>query len=346
MARIANQTDLLGSSASAVQLDAKAQLAAKMQIYQDASRAPNTQRAYRDAWRRYCNWCKSLELEPLPPHPRIVALFITACAMGSAAPKGRPLAVSTIELQLQALRYKFNEIGTPLAVDKRLQQIMRGIQRQHARPPVQKVALLGSELMAMVATLDTSLLKGLRDRAILLLGFGGALRRSEIVGLDVGENQTSDGTGWITCRKEGLLLKINGKTGWRSVPIGRGSNPSTCPVAALEAWLEASEIREGAVFRPITRYGKLLKSKRLGDVIVAKLVKEAALAAGIYDGFSDAERKVGVSGHSLRAGLASSADAREAHVRKQLGHKQVQSTRIYRRRKRTQAPNFSKLLGL
>ena len=79
----------------------------------------------------------------------------------------------------------------------------------------------------MLATLDMDL-RGLRDRAILAIGFAGGLRRSEIVGLDCGPNQTEDGAGWIEIFPEGALLIIRGKTGWREVEIGRGSRSDTC----------------------------------------------------------------------------------------------------------------------
>ena len=94
----------------------------------------------------------------------------------------------------------------------------------------------------MLAVLDNDL-RGLRDRAILAIGFAGGLRRSEIVGLDCGPDQTDDGTGWIEIIRPaegdgGLLLTLNGKTGWREVEIGRGSSPlnrSTDPIACLMA---------------------------------------------------------------------------------------------------------------
>ena len=100
----------------------------------------------------------------------------------------------------------------------------------------------------MLATLEMDL-RGLRDRAILAIGFAGGLRRSEIVGLDCGPRQTEDGSGWIEIVPEGALLTIRGKTGWREVEIGRGSRADTCPVALLETWLRLGRIGHGPLFR-------------------------------------------------------------------------------------------------
>ena len=126
--------------------------------------------------------------------------------------------------------------------------MLAGIRRAHGRPPVQKEAIFADELLAMLAILDNDL-RGLRDKAILAIGFAGGLRRSEIVGLDCGPEQTDDGTGWIEIvgadqNGGGLLLTLNGKTGWREVEIGRGSSPLTCPVAMLETWLGLGRITQ------------------------------------------------------------------------------------------------------
>jgi site-specific recombinase XerC len=144
----------------------------------------------------------------------------------------------------------------------------------------------------MVATLDHDL-RGLRDCAILLIGFAGGLRRSEITGLDCGPDHTEDGAGWIEFLDQGLLIRVRGKTGWREVEIGRGSSELTCPVVALETWLRLGRI---------TGDGKEAGSDRLTDRHVARLVKRTALAAGVRGDLSEAERRGKFSGHSLRAG--------------------------------------------
>ena len=99
----------------------------------------------------------------------------------------------------------------------------------------------------MIETLGFGL-RDLRDRAILLIGYAGGLRRSEIVSLDVGKDDTPDSGGWIEILEDGALLTLNAKTGWREVEIGRGSSSQTCPVHALEQWLHFAKIDFGPVF--------------------------------------------------------------------------------------------------
>lgn len=107
--------------------------------------------------------------------------------------------------------------------DRHIATILAGIKRKHARPPVQKEAILPKDILAMVATLPFDL-RGLRDRAILLIGYAGGLRRSEIVCLDTRQDDTPDSGGWIEILDEGAVLTLNAKTGWREVEIGRGSS--------------------------------------------------------------------------------------------------------------------------
>ena len=239
--------------------------------------------------------------------------------------------------------------------------MLAGIRRAHGRPPVQKEAIFADELLAMLATLPNDL-RGLRDRAILAIGFAGGLRRSEIVGLDCGPDQTDDGTGWIeifrplsdaaetdavkAANDGGLLLTLNGKTGWREVEIGRGSSPLTCPVAMLETWLKLGRITRGPVFRPLARKNGGVSAARLSDKHVARLVQKTALAAGVRGDLPEGERKRAFSGHSLRAGLASSARIEEAHVQKHLGHASPEMTRRYQRKRDRFRVNLTKAAGL
>ena len=231
--------------------------------------------------------------------------------------------------------------------------MLAGIRRRHGRPPVQKAAIFADELLAMLGTLEMDL-RGLRDRAILALGFAGALRRSEIVGLDCGPGQSEHGSGWIEIypagedpnNDGGALLQISGKTGWREVEIGRGSRPDTCPVALLETWMRLGRIGHGPLFRPIARKNGGVAAERLSDKHVARLVQKCALAAGIRGDLSEGERKRAFGGHSLRAGLASSAQIEEAHVQKHLGHASAEMTRRYQRKRDRFKVNLTKAAGL
>jgi integrase len=189
-------------------------------------------------------------------------------------------------------------------------------------------------------------LRGLRDRTILLLGYAGGLRRSEIVSLDVNKDDTPDSRGWVEIMDKGALLTLNAKTGWREVEIGRGSSDQTCPVHALEQWLHFGRIDFGPIFVGTSRDGKRALETRLNDKHVARLIKRCVLKAGIRPELSEKDRLALFSGHSLRAGLASSAEVDERYVQKQLGHASAEMTRRYQRRRDRFRINLTKAAGL
>jgi integrase len=322
-------------------------LAAAAQDYARGAKAQNTQRAYAADWRHFSAWARRRGFAPQPPAPDIIGLYLAACASepGIGA-RSHGLSVRTIERRLSALAWHFNQRGAPLdRGDRHIAEVMAGIRRRHGRPPEQKEAVLAEDLRAMLATLDHGL-RGLRDRAILLIGFSGGLRRSEIVGLDCGRDETLDGTGWIAIEAKGLLVQVKGKTGWREVEIGRGSSEHTCPIVALETWLKFARIGHGPLFRRVAQSGKAVAAERLTDRHVARLVKQAAMAAGVRADLSEAERKGKFAGHSLRAGLASSAEVDERYVQKQLGHASAEMTRRYQRRRDKFRVNLTKAAGL
>ncbi|MBP1860641.1 site-specific integrase [Rhizobium herbae] len=334
-------------------------LADRARSYVEAASSVNTRRAYASDWKHFAAWCRRQSLSPLPPDPQIVGLYVAACASGSAlssvtgagigatAGAGKPNSVSTIERRLSSLCWNFSQRGQPLdRRDRHIATVMAGIRNTHAKPPVQKEAVMPKDLIAMLETLDKASLRGLRDRAMLLIGFAGGLRRSEIVGLDVGKDQTEDGRGWVEILDKGMLVTLRGKTGWREVEVGRGSSDATCPVVSLEAWLSFARVAHGPLFRRVTGQGRTVGADRLNDQEIARLVKRTALAAGVRGDLAEGERAGKFSGHSLRAGLASSADVDERHVQKQLGHASPEMTRKYQRRRDRFRVNLTKAAGL
>ena len=303
----------------------------------------NTARAYASDRRQFERWCRRQGFDPDDPDPQNVGLYLAAGAAGKGIPQA---AVSTLERRLAALTAKYRSAGTPLdRGDRHIVDVMAGIRRGHAKPPRQKEALFAEDLLAMLALLRTDL-RGLRDRAILLIGFAGGLRRSEIVGLDVAAGQTEDATGWIDILPDGLLLTIRGKTGWRAVEIAPGSTEKTCPVAALKLWLHLGRIPHGPVFRRLLKTNAGVTADRLSDKHVARLVKRLALAAGVRGDLSEGDRALAFAGHSLRAGLASSAEVDEGDIQRQLGHASAEMTRRYKRRRERFRVNLTKAAGL
>jgi integrase len=324
-----------------------AALAGRARDYVEAASSANTRRAYASDWKQFSAWCRRQNLPPLPPDPQIVGLYITACASGAAAADRKPNSVTTIERRLSALSWNYAQRGQPLdRKDRHIATVLAGIRNTHGRPPLQKEAVLPEDVIAMLETLDRAGLRGLRDRAMLLVGFAGGLRRSEIVALDVGREQTEDGGGWVEILDKGMLVTLRGKTGWREVEIGRGSSDATCPVVALQTWLKLARIGHGPLFRRVTGQGKDVGPDRLTDQQVARLVKRAALAAGVRGDLSEGEREEKFAGHSLRAGLASSAEVDERYVQKQLGHASAEMTRRYQRRRDRFRINLTKAAGL
>lgn len=318
--------------------------------YAKASTAENTNKAYAADWKHFSRWCRLKGTEPLPPSPEMIGLYLTDLAAPSGPSPSqwasRPLSVSTIDRRLSGLVWNYAQRGFTLdRKERHIASVLAGIKRKHGRPPVQKEAILPEDILAMVATLPFDL-RGLRDRAILLLGYAGGLRRSEIVSLDSGKDDTPDSGGWIEVFDAGALLTLNAKTGWREVEIGRGSSDATCPVHALEQWLYFAKIDFGPVFVRTSRDGKKALEARLSDKHVARLIKQAVLKSGIRSELPEKERLGLFSGHSLRAGLASSAEVDERYVQKQLGHASAEMTRRYQRRRDRFRINLTKAAGL
>jgi integrase len=159
--------------------------------------------------------------------------------------------------------------------------------------------------------------KGLRDRALLLLGFAGAFRRSELVALNVADLQFCDDGLRVTIRRSKTDQEGLGAT----IAIVRGS--TACPVRAVRTWIEMAGILDGPLFRPVTRTGRV-SSRRLSGRAVADLVKRYARRAGL--------NAADFSGHSLRSGFLTSAAARGASIFKMMDvsrHKSIDTLRGY-----------------
>lgn len=312
--------------------------------YARAAASENTLKAYAKDWAHFARWCRMKGAEPLPPSPEMIGLYLADLAAGSGPSPA--LAVSTIDRRLSGLAWNYAQRGFTLdRKNRHIATVLAGIKRKQARPPVQKAAILAEDILAMVATLPFDL-RGLRDRAILLIGYAGGLRRSEIVSLDAGKDDTPDSGGWVEILEKGALLTLNAKTGWREVEIGRGSKEQSCPVHALEQWLHFARIDFGPVFVGTSRDGNKALEKRLNDKHVARLIKRTVLDAGIRSELPEKERLALFSGHSLRAGLASSAEVDERYVQKHLGHASAEMTRRYQRRRDRFRVNLTKAAGL
>jgi len=255
--------------------------------FASASRAPRTRDAYRVQWRAFAAWCEGHALEALPAEPAAVAAYIT-----NRADAGRKVA--SIALALAAIGAAHRAAGHPSpTAHPAVSATWQGIRRTLGTAQRRAAPAAVDELRAMLEALPAQGLGAVRDRALLLVGFAGAFRRSELVALDVAD---------LAFRSEGLVVtvrrsKTDQEGAGAEVALANGTNPATCPVRACRAWLEAAGVAEGAVFRSVDRHGHL--GERLDGADVSRLVKRAARRAGL-----DAAR---FSGHSLRAGLATTA---------------------------------------
>jgi integrase len=168
----------------------------------------------------------------------------------------------------------------------------------------------------MVDKVDTDI-KGLRDRALLLLGFAGAFRRSELVALDIADLEFCNNGLRVTIRRSKTDQEGLGAT----IAIVSGS--TACPVKAVRVWIETTGLRDGPLFRPVTRTGKV-SNLRLSGRAVAELVKSYARRAGLNAAV--------FSGHSLRSGFLTSAAAHGASIFKMMDvsrHKSIDTLRGY-----------------
>lgn len=288
----------------------------------------NTRRSYASDWNDFRNWCHRRSRVALPASPDTVGIYLTA--------RSRTHKVSTLSRRLTTIGKVHRAWGKQNPVsDERVRRVWRGILRDKGEAPERKSPTLTSDIRKMVAELDDDL-AGLRDRALLLFGFAGAMRRSDLVGLNVGD---------LKLAEEGFVVHVrrsktdqSGKG--RKIGIPYGEHAETCPVRAILGWLEKSGIERGAIFRKVNRHGQL-EGERLSDRSVAEIVKRTCQAAKIDP--------KSYSGHSLRAGLATAAamaGVEERVIQGQTGHKSLKVLRTYIREGSLFRNNAAKKVGL
>jgi len=284
-----------------------------VRAYLAAEKSASTRRAYAGDWADFQRWCDASVLASLPASPATAARYLAQLADSG-------LKASTIARRVAAIRYAHKAAGLePPTNAEGVKAVMRGIRRSKgARPNRKKPAT--AELLAQAIALLPDTLRGLRDRAVLLIGFAAARRRSEIVSLNVED---------VEFRRKGIVIEIRrSKTDQEGrgqlVPVPRGR--ALKPVAALEAWLAAARIEAGPIFREIDRHGRV-GAAALSDRSVARIVKAAFAPLGLD--------VADFSGHSLRAGFVTSALEAGIDPLKIMpitGHVKVDTLKIYDRR--------------
>jgi integrase len=238
-------------------------------------------------------------------------MFIAECAAR--------LKVGSIQRSLNAIAEAHKAVGLESPTHHAtVRNTMKGIRRTKGVPPAQKSAALTDDIRRMVESADGGII-GARDRALILFGFAGAFRRAELVALTVDDCAFGKDGLTVTLRRS----KTDQAGAGRKVGIPYGSNPETCPVRTMTAWVDAAQISTGALFRSVNRHGQV-QPVGLSGIDVARVVKKLAQRAGL-----DAAK---YAGHSLRAGHATSAaigGASERSIMNQTGHHSVQMVRRY-----------------
>lgn len=293
---------------SAIELES---LTATAYQYAVASRAPATLRAYASDWRDFTGWCSERAMSPLPAAPETVALYLTALAAVRAT--------ATLQRRLTSISQYHQMAGydTP-TTSAVVRTTWKGIRRTLGTAQVGKAPIRTADLRRMVGTLNMSEPIGVRDRALLVIGFSGAFRRSELVALNVDDiTEGADGL-TVLIRRSKTDQESRGET----IGLPYGSDSATCPVRTLRAWVTLAGITDGAIFRAIDRHGNV-SDRRLGARAVAERVKRAALAIGLDPAL--------YAGHSLRAGLITSAAEADVPERRIMAHSRHKSVLIMRR---------------
>jgi integrase len=255
-----------------------------------------TRAAYASSWRNWEAWCRARGLPAMPAAPATLAAYLTERAESG-------LCYGTLDGACSAIAHRHHQEGLadPTA-DPVVARVRRGLRRiMGTAPRRQAHPLTVAELAQIVASVDTGAPIGVRDRAVLLLGYAAALRPSELAALDLAD---------ITVDRHGLLIAIRrSKTDQEGhgqlVGVAAGRHGATDPIRALRAWLDLRPPGTGPLFtrvpaaRPITSEG-------IGPRTVSDLVRNRATAAGLG--------ALGVSGHSLRAGHATTAAVNGAPI--------------------------------
>ena len=322
--------DLIVSTAQGGAVARLEDLASQARAFMEAAKAENSRRAYRSDWRQFEEWCRSHGLVSLPATPETVALYLTALA-ADHKPASLQRKLTSITKAHQAAGF-----STPASMQNAVvSETLKGIRRSLGTAQPGKEPLLTADIFKMLNSLDDGLI-GYRDRALLLMGFAGGFRRSELVSLEVEDvKETADGL-VIRVRRSKTDPEAKGAT----VALPYGSTAATCPIRSYRAWIAAAGIEDGPAFRSVDRHGRLSQG-RMNAGSVARLIKRAADAAGL--------ESASYAGHSLRAGFATQAflnGAAEVSIMRQTRHKSLNTLRKYIRDRSLFRDNPAAKLGL
>lgn len=311
--------------------------------YVQAARAANTLRGYRSDWGEFTRWCDDTGMPAFPASAQAISTYLTYLAKHGAK-------VGTMSRRLSAIRFahQLRDLADPTK-SARVVAVWEGIRRTHGAPPDQAAPLMPPELWEVLTAIPTERrwkdpkrppeqdLAGARDRAMILIGFVGALRRSEISALDVEHLEE---------HRRGLVLHLpRSKTNQRGdehelVVLPYAATRTRCPVETLRDWLSSAAITDGPVFRAISKGNRVLDRRLSADALGG--IVQSRIAAACID-------PAGYSAHSLRAGFityASLNGASDHAIAHQSRHRSLASVGVYRRIESAWTDNAATQLGL
>lgn len=292
-----------------------AQAAERAADYVRQSVPANTQRAYATDWAAFVEWCDARRAQSLPADPRVIASFV--------ADQAKSLRPASLRRRLAAIAkmHKVRGLPNPCGSEP-VPSTMKGIEATHGTAVKTKAPATLAVVEKMVATCRVDDPAGIRDRAILLVGYAAAMRRSELVALTVADLEWSPEGVVVTVRRSKTDQKGEGKR--KAIPYVDGP---FCAARALKAWMIVAGIEEGPIFRPFARGSISVREGALSPQAVAVIVKTCAARAGLPP--------ESYSGHSLRAGHVTEARSQgvsDALTMNTTGHKRVETLNMYDRR--------------
>jgi site-specific recombinase XerD len=331
------------SAPSETALSSAAALALKESIrrlehYASTAWAHNTVRAYRSDWRHFSAWCAAHGCAPLPASAETVALYL-----GAITPR---FSLATLERRLASIGAAHKEANLPVpttVAEGPLHRVWRGIVREKTRSQEQAEPLLAPDMRLIVQSLPRDHESGdltmwsYRDRALLLLGWAGAMRRSELVALTVDDVALVSGEG-MNVRVRTSKTDQEGRGLLKGIPFG--THAETCPVTSIRTWTQVAEIRSGPLFRRIYKSGRV-GDRPLSPQTVSLILKEHAARVGLPP-----EQ---FSAHSLRSGFitqAIRAGKPERRVKDHSGHRSWEAFHGYVKQAGTFDDNPGKDIGL
>jgi integrase len=276
--------------------------------------ATNTRLAYEGGWKCFSDWCSERQVDPLKEKNKeaLISFFLSDMAM-----KG-DYKISTLSLYTVGIRWIYACNGIHIDInDSVLSKVLKGIKRYLGCRPDRKNPLLTNDIRTMVKELDTSKPIGIRDRALLVLGFAGAFRRSELVALNI-EDLREEPSGYIVLVRKSKTDQ-DGEGMLKAIPYG--SDINTCPVRSIKALLSLYNRNTGPLFTHIKKGDNITENRLLPQVVAMVIKRNYA----IID-------EPAFAGHSLRSGFVTSAAKNGVAIHEimaQTGHKNVEKLMVY-----------------